>query len=172
MPGHEDKDLAFSMLDNVLYGQKTLALRRPGITQRQQPAQSTVSRSVGGVTNHMNPIFCHQPRPDEELHPYSLGRHMGPHHTGQCIAISNADGRKLLNGLLACLGILACLAEKANPQAGLGHLVAGTEDYIGRAGLIPKRLQHPMEHPLADAPLAVYLNLEGGPRHRRFRMLG
>ncbi len=78
-----------------------LAFLRPAIAEREEPAQSAVSRTVSRIADSFKAVGCDQSRADDKADASLLGCGVGADNAGQSIAIGNADGRKFQLGGLA-----------------------------------------------------------------------
>jgi len=98
----DDGQDALGMGCQVVEGEIALALRRPAIAGGQQARQSLVGFEVGGIGEQRIAVARLEAGADQQLDllvrrcrmllVIFLDRRIGPHHTGQRVAVGDADG--------------------------------------------------------------------------------
>ena len=87
-----DEDLPFARRQHLLEAEVALALDGAAVAVGQQAAQPAVGGAIGGIAGRLEAIAGDKARTDEQANLVLLGGGVGTHHTGQRIAVGNADG--------------------------------------------------------------------------------
>ena len=124
--GHEDRDQAFAIGDEIRPVEPALRLAAAPLAERQQPAEPRIGGPIGRIDEDRHAVREIEPAADDQADAGRLRRLMGANDAGQAVAVD--DGERLdaeLCGLREQFIAGARPAQEAEMRSALQLDIAG-----------------------------------------------